>query len=41
MEANTFLAALALPDTALAVTPASLYALLAQLPDPPKRRGRR
>ena len=41
MEFNTFLAALALPDTPLAIDPASLFALLAQLPDPRKRRGRR
>ncbi len=41
MEFNTFLADLALPDAALPVEPASLFALLAQLPDPRKRRGRR
>ena len=41
MEFNTFLAALTLPDTALPLDPASLFALLAQLPDPRKRRGRR
>src|SRR5919202_3486235 len=41
MEFNTFRAALTLPDTALPLDPASLFALLAQLPDPRKRRGRR
>ena len=41
MESNTFLSELALPDTPLSVDPASLFALLAQLPDPRKRRGRR
>jgi predicted transposase YbfD/YdcC len=40
MESNTFLAALALPATP-AIDPASLFALLAQLPDPRTRRGRR
>ena len=41
MEFSTFLADLALPDAPLSVDPASLFALLAQLPDPRKRRGRR
>lgn len=41
MEFNTFLAALALPETPQPVDPASLFALLTQLPDPRKRRGRR
>ncbi len=41
MESNTFLAALALPQAAPAIDPASLFALLAQLPDPRKRRGQR
>jgi predicted transposase YbfD/YdcC len=40
MESNTFLAALTLP-AAPTIDPASLFALLAQLPDPRKRRGRR
>jgi hypothetical protein len=41
MEFNTFLTTVTLPDTALPVDPASLFALLAQVPDPRKRRGRR
>jgi hypothetical protein len=41
MEFNTFLTTLALPDAPPPVDPASLFALLAQLPDPRKRRGRR
>lgn len=41
MEFNTFLAALALPDAPPPGDPASLVALLAQLPDPRKRRGQR
>lgn len=41
MESTTFLAALTLPDATVPVDPASLFALLAQLPDPRKRRGRR
>lgn len=41
MEFNTFLTTLALPATSPPVDPASLFALLAQLPDPRKRRGRR
>ncbi len=41
MEFNTFLTSLALPDAPPSVDPASLFALLAQLPDPRKRRGRR
>ena len=41
MEFNTFLAALTLPDDAQPVDPASLFALLSQIPDPRKRRGRR
>ena len=39
MEFNTFLASLALPSAPLPVDPASLFALLAQLPDPRQRRG--
>jgi predicted transposase YbfD/YdcC len=41
MEFNTFLATLALPAPHPPIDPASLFALLAQLPDPRKRRGRR
>jgi predicted transposase YbfD/YdcC len=41
MEFNTFLTRLALADAPPTVDPASLFALLAQLPDPRKRRGRR
>ena len=41
MEFNTFLTTLALPDAPPPVDPASLFALLTQLPDPRKRRGRR
>jgi predicted transposase YbfD/YdcC len=41
MEFSTFLAAVSLPDTPPTVEPASLFALLSQLPDPRKRRGRR
>lgn len=41
MEFNTFLTTLALPDAPPPGDPASLFALLAQLPDPRKRRGRR
>src|SRR5918997_2072107 len=41
MEFNTFLTTVALPDAPPSVDPASLFALLAQLPDPRKRRGRR
>ena len=41
MEFNTFLTTVALPDAPPAVDPASLFALLAQLPDPRKRQGRR
>jgi predicted transposase YbfD/YdcC len=41
MEFSTFLTALALPITPLTVEPTSLFALLAQLADPRKHRGRR
>ncbi len=41
MEFNRFLAALVLPAVSTTVDPASLFALLTQLPDPRKRRGRR
>jgi predicted transposase YbfD/YdcC len=41
MESITLLPALVLPPTPLSVEPASLFALLATLPDPRKRRGRR
>lgn len=41
MEFSTFLAAISLPDTPPTVEPASLFALLSQLPDPRNRRGRR
>lgn len=41
MEFSTFLATLPLPDTPLTTDPASLFALLTQLPDPRKLRGRR
>lgn len=41
MESTTFLATLALPATVISCDPASLYALLAQLPDPRKPRGQR
>jgi len=41
MEFTTFLTTVALPDAPPAVDPASLFALLAQLPDPRKRRSRR
>ena len=41
MEFNTFFTRLALPCSSPAVDPASLFAVLAQLPDPRKRRGRR
>jgi predicted transposase YbfD/YdcC len=41
MEFNTFLNSLTLPEPSLPVDPASLFALLTQLPDPRKRRGRR
>ena len=41
MASTTFLATLALPATVLSCDPASLYALLAQLPDPRKPRGQR
>jgi predicted transposase YbfD/YdcC len=41
MESTTLLATLVLPDAPGPVDPASLFALLALLPDPRKRRGRR
>ncbi|MDQ5852729.1 MAG: transposase family protein, partial [Chloroflexota bacterium] len=41
MEFNRFLAALVLPTVSPIVDPASLFALLSQLPDRRKRRGRR
>ena len=41
MESNTFLAALIVPHVPTVIDPASLFALLCDLPDPRKRRGRR
>jgi DDE family transposase len=41
MEFTTFLPRLALPCSSPSVDPASRVAVLAQLPDPRKRRGRR
>ena len=41
MESTTFLASLSLPAPLISCDPASLYALLAQLPDPRKPRGQR
>jgi hypothetical protein len=41
MESNTLLPDLVLPNEPVSIDPASLFVLLASLPDPRQRRGRR